>query len=574
MPQPLRFRARRWMCPAALALAASCERSVVLTPRVGSLEVVDTPASLPVGETVVLNAVVRDASGERLDDKKVYWGAVDTTIVRVDSLTGMARARAPGATKIVASSEDKHKLIDIVVPHGPFIALDSIVNDELGPTDDADEFRFVTPPGQQVNVLLRGLSGSATHKFRLRLIGPGGNLIDSITSRGNDLELRLQAIKWLPLAQGGEYRVRVDGNLGADKGTYQFMVQSIDPEPETARAEIAPGTVVANESLSPGDIDNFKFAGTVGQEISILFRARSGMARDALRLRLLAPNGGEVVFVQSNGDYPTSQPSGRLQFTQGGNYIVRVQGVDAEDQGAYQFQVVNINRGPEQAAVTVLGDSVVSGETIGPMGDVDEFLFTAATNQEVNVYLQSRTGLLADTMVLRVLGPTNARLDSVRSIANALTLEGQAISHLKLSAATYRLQVEGSKHTEGGYKFIVRPINLAPEVAPAAYSLGSSVTSERISPVGDVDQFTFFGTKGAVLRITFQATSRSSSDELGLYLLLPNGTQHVFLPATGAQTEQILNTTLPEPGNYLIRIQGMNSSNDAGPYRFQVTKMN
>lgn len=572
MPAPAFSCARRWTCVSFVVLGISCEGTLPPPARVGSVRIVDPPASLQVGETVKLSAHVLDPSDDPLPNVAVYWGAVDTMVVHVDSLSGIARARTPGTTRIVASSKDKRDRVDIVVPPGPVIAFNTFVRDDLSPGDDVDEFTFPGTAGQQVNVLLQGTSGAAAQQFRVRVLGPAGNALDSVTSRGTDADPRGQAIEWLRLPQAGTYRVRVEGSLAGEKGTYQVMVQSVNTAPETAPATFTLGTTVTTETLLPGDVDTFTFSGSIGQEISVVFAAGSGAAADALRLWLLAPGGANLLFVQSNGDYTRAQTSGRIQLSQSGMYTVRVQGVDVRDQGPYQFQVARITRTPELTPTVVTADVEVKAETLAPPGDVDEFTFTVGAQREVNVYLQARTNASADTMLLRVLRPDLTAIDSVRSLGNDVGLEGRAISHLKLPAATYRIQVEGRKNTQGAYSFLVRTINLAPEAVPAAYTLGTLVTIEPISPVGDVDQFTFKGTDGDVLRIRFRPTSGSADDVMRLYLMLPNGGEHLYVQVTGNQLDQYVETTLPQTGDYRVRVQGINSTDDSGRYRFQISR--
>jgi hypothetical protein len=455
--RPFFFR-RRLAHLVLCAFAASCEGASLGPAPVGSVRIVDPPPSLEVGESVRLSALVLDPSDDPLSDVAVYWGAVDPTVVYVDSVSGIAHAVGPGTTRIVASSKDKRDSIDIVVPQGPRVAFNVLVADALSAADDADEFTF---------------------------------------------------------------------------------------------------------------------EGTVGQEISIPFLARSGSPADALRLRLLTPGRGEVVFVQSNGDYARAQGSGRLVLAQNGVYTVRVQGVDATDQGPYTFQVARIARTPEVAGATVSANVQVKTETLAPPGDIDEFTYNVAAQQEVNVYFQSRTNSRADTMLLRVLRPNLTVIDSVSSLGDDTGLEGRGIGYLELQPGTYRLQVEGSRHTQGAYSALVRTINLDPETALVPYALGTQVSSETISPVGDVDQFTFDGTTGDSLRITFRATSNSVHDVLRLYLIRPDGFEHVFVQANGAQVDQVFDTprlTLTAP--YRIRVRGLNSNDDAGGYRFQIVKLN
>jgi hypothetical protein len=558
---------------ALLAFAASCEGPLPPPARVGSVRIVDPPAAIQVGETVRLGAVVLDPSDEPLTDVPVYWGAVDTMVLQVDSVTGIAHAHVPGTTRVSASSKDQKDRVNIMVPEGPRVAFNTVVPDQLGPADDADEFTFQGEQGQRVNVFLQGLSGMAAHRFRLRVLAPGGNVLDSVTSLGNDAALRPQAIQWLTLPQGGTYRVRVDATLSGGQGPYQLMVETVNPAPESAPAALVSGTPVKAEGLSPGDIDEFTFSGSEGEEISLVFDANSGSPADALRLRLLAPNGGEVVFVQSNGDYRDKQTSGRLRLPQGGAYTVRIQGVDTGDGGPYEVLFTRIDRRPEVAPAAVTADRVVGTDSISPPGDVDEFMFTVADSQEVNVYLQS-LGAAGDSLVLRVLRPDNTTPDTLRSPGGDTTLAGHAISHLKLAPATYRIQVEGGRKTQTAYRFLVRAIDLRPEEVPAAYTLGTVVDKESISPVGDVDEFTFSGTMGDVVQIAFRATSGSENDVLRLRLLAPAVGELLYVETTGNQPEQVFPATLPRTGVYRIRVEGLNSCDDSGRYRFKIVKLN
>jgi hypothetical protein len=568
MRAPNGIRRPVWLCAAALALGASCDRTTVLTPRVESVEVGAVPAALAVGERTTLTAVARDPSGNPLPDKPVYWLSMDTTIVRVDS-TGTVRARRPGAAKIVAGSEDKRREVEIVVPQGPVLPFNTYTPRELSNADDADEWTFEGRTGQLINVFLQGLSNVPAHQFRLRVVGPAGPL-DSLAVLGTDTTRRARAIRWMRLPQNGPYRVRVDGVLGGDRGAYQLMVETVNPRPETVPDSIPLNTLTA-ETLGPGDIDNFTFWGTNGQEISVSFKAEGGTAADALLLWVYAPNGSLLRFIHIHRDYRGFQASGRLPLDQTGRYTVRVEGLTLTAQGPYQFAVFTINKGPEAAKVEAPPDVQLSSESLSPQGDLDEYTYTASTDQEVNVYFLNRDTTRADTMVLRIIAPNgSAAMDTVLSLGGDSGLFGRAISYLGLRAATpYKIQVEGARNTNGPYTYIVRRINLTPEAVSGTYTLGTTVTTD-ISPVGDVDEFTFRGAIGSILRITFAATSGPGNDVLRLYLRRSNGTEVLVREAARNQNEQVFETILTKTDDYRIRIQGVNSSSDSGFYRFKV----
>jgi hypothetical protein len=558
------------------ALGAACDPgSIRLTPRVESVRLTAAPDTVEVGERAEFQAQVLDPSEHPLSGKRVYWGSSDTTVLQIDPVTGVARARAPGRVQIAASSEDKYAEATVEIPAGPTISFGTTMMDQLSANDDVDEFTFNGNAGQEFNVMLQGNSGVAAHRFRLRLLGPGRSVIDSVISNGNDPGLRAQAIKWLPLPQNGLYTVRIDGNTGGEQGSYRVLVEAINRAPEKAAATLTLPVSVTGESLTPGDVDIYTFSGTAGQEISATFSSSMGSGADALKLSVITPTAGELVFVQYNRDYTRSQGTGRRLLTQTGTYTIRVQGAaDAEDQGDYNFQISIISRAPEVAAPGVALGTVVANEQIAPLGDFDEFtLAVPSTTQEVNVYLQAPVGPSGDSLLLRVLSPAGARVDSVTSTGNNTDLYGQAISHLKVGTGTYRLQVEGGRNTRGTYKFQVRPINLAPEHVSSTVTYGTLLTAEDISPVGDVDQFNLDVPVSATVTFSFQATSGKGADVLRLTVIPPTGGELFYLQPTGDQPGQSATRNL-NPGKYVIRVEGVNSTDDSGFYRLQVVKVN
>lgn len=558
---------------AAAVLPACSENLVRITPTVATVSITSPPATIDVGERVRLSAVVRSSSGSTVEGARVYWGGEDTTILQVDSVTGEAHARAPGRTRVAASSEDKHDAVEIVVPDGRLVKLDSLVQDELSVADDADEFTFRAQAGQMVNVLLRGTSGVASHRFRLRLMGAGGDVIDTVSSAGTDSTLEQQAIRWKVLPPGGTYRIRVEGSLGTDRGSYAFRVQGINPAPESIPALIRLPTAVSGESLTPGDVDTYTFTtATTNEEVSILFKVNSHSSRDAQRLTLLNPAGDEIVYVQAVGDYRDYQASGRQLLPVAGTYTIRVRGVDAAAKGPYDFKLLSITRIPEVANPTVAANTIVS-ETLAPQGDLDDFTYTAGADQELNVYLRAADGGAAtDSIRLRVLnGATN--LDSVGILGTDTVLLAHAIGHLKIGAGIYHIQVEGGRNTLLGYRFKVSPINLNPEGGVAGVvSTGATVT-EAIQPVGDVDVYRYVGTASDSIRVDFRATSGSAGDVLRLTLSNAAGAEQLHVTANGAQGVQSVAMRVPQTANYYIRVEGVNSTDDGGLYTFQVVKV-
>lgn len=76
---------------------------VVATSPVDSVVVLPTTATLAVGETAQLTAVLQDVLGNALVGRTVLWTTLDATVAAVDP-TGLVRATGAGTTGIVARS--------------------------------------------------------------------------------------------------------------------------------------------------------------------------------------------------------------------------------------------------------------------------------------------------------------------------------------------------------------------------------------------------------------------------------------------------------------------------------------
>ncbi|MDX1646990.1 MAG: Ig-like domain-containing protein, partial [Longimicrobiales bacterium] len=103
------FPIRRFACGAAVAVllplaATSCGETSVTAVDVGSVTVSPSQATVVVGETVQLQATVRDESGNVLGDRPVTWSSDDPGVATVQD--GLVRGIGPGTVLIRASSGD------------------------------------------------------------------------------------------------------------------------------------------------------------------------------------------------------------------------------------------------------------------------------------------------------------------------------------------------------------------------------------------------------------------------------------------------------------------------------------
>jgi trimeric autotransporter adhesin len=121
----LPFPPRAWRL-AVIALAASCGGTITsadqTTPDVAEVVVAPQTATVIVGNTLPLQATVRDASGQALTGPTVVWSVRDPSIATV-SATGVLTARAVGSTEIAASSNGRSGLASVTVTPAPVASI-------------------------------------------------------------------------------------------------------------------------------------------------------------------------------------------------------------------------------------------------------------------------------------------------------------------------------------------------------------------------------------------------------------------------------------------------------------------
>jgi hypothetical protein len=269
---------------------------------------------------------------------------------------------------------------------------------------------------------------------------------------------------------------------------------------------------------------------------------------------------------------------GRIELPLTGTYTIRVRGANPrEDEGPYRFQVVPLSRSPESLPSSFTLGTVVAGESISPQGDVDEFSFMATAQQEANVFFQSQSGESAE-LRLWLLSTDGSTLVSTTSAGTDATLEGQGFGPIVIPrTGTYGIVVAGRFGTETGpYRFQVAPINLAPEHVNPVITAGPIVSGEDISPVGDIDQFTFTATRGQAVNVFFQATSGLPADLFKLAIIDPAGrvVQTVYsegddLSLEGQQSGRLI---LNQEGTYILRVRA-NNWGARGPYQLRVAPL-
>ena len=212
------------LMPRGLALAVAMAAAACQNPfassrdAVASVNLSPPAASVEVGATVAFDATVRNAEGDRLHDRTVFWATDDSTVASVTE-SGIVTAHAPGTAHILATSEGQDDLATVVVmgervatvlvvpdeaeiAEGETIELQALAYDASGepltglPASwtssnpaaaavDADGRVTGVDRGEAIiTAILDGRSGSATVKVRRDRSGGGGDDDDDNGGRG------------------------------------------------------------------------------------------------------------------------------------------------------------------------------------------------------------------------------------------------------------------------------------------------------------------------------------------------------------------------------------------------------
>lgn len=525
----------------------------VVVPAVATVAVMPDSMTLAAADTVKLIAVARDAAGTILTGRPVSWASSAPGVATITP-QGVARGVAAGRAAAIANVEGKTGnaviIVENPVPTLTSLSPDTATEGRAGLTLTVRGSRFV--PGSRVR-----WNGS-----------------DRPTTYVNAGELRA-VISQEDLSSPGTPQVSVFNSPpgGGISGVRTFEIK--------ASGSITLGSIVSGLLSVPGEVDTYTFSGTVGLEVVVFFQGTSGSSSDELLLTLYGPTGSQIEQVYSDGRDATleGQNTGRLRLSSNGTYTVRVRGYNStDDRGGYRLRVFPVKRAPEQRGAGVTIGAIVEGEEISPVGDVDEFTFTGAFGAELNVFFQGVSGNSSDDFVLTLFAPNGSQLGpQVHTNGRDLTLEGQSSGRISLPAnGTYTARVTGydSRYDEGPFRFQLFPINRGPERTAAPIVPGTPVTGEDISPVGDVDEFTFAASAGATLRITLQVVSGNSSDNHVAELIAPSGARvGSLLHASGGYPIQFsAPVVVTESGTYRVRVYGYDDQRDTGHYVVQVIR--
>jgi hypothetical protein len=374
------------------------------------------------------------------------------------------------------------------------VPLATVIGGEtLDRAGDLDVFTFSAAAGDELNAFYQ--SAVPSH---LEIAPPSGLPIATV-SAGPDTALFGRNTGRMLLTQTGSYlaRVSADGPTLSDTGAYRFFLYPIDRRPEHVAAAIIPGDSIAGEAVDlPGDVDEFTFTASAGEEFTAFLQAQHGSA--PTQLGAVDADATVLATVQSTGADTSllGQATPRFAVRTTGTHRLRVEGAgDAGSPGGgpYRLFLARINRQPESWSDTLAPGDTVVDEEMDLSGDVDEYVVHVPDSS--GAYLVVQLGNVA---------PGGHYISAVLTDSASGTALGSAISYgwpgltgtLALAPGSYVIRVEESYTyrpvLRGPYRLWLYRFSFRPEAVRDSIVPGDTVSGEALDVPGDVDAYRLY----------------------------------------------------------------------------------
>jgi hypothetical protein len=341
----------------------------------------------------------------------------------------------------------------------PDLALGATVNEASSPLGDRDRYRFTGAEGQLVNVFLTGSSDLVAYLSRSGVSGPS-LIAEAVQGAFGSQTGRVH------LPADGQYEIVTfplnHGTIPSEIGPYQLKLSAIDPAPEHLAATLpATGGIVGESLDTPGDIDRFTITAAPGAEYEVV--PQFSTQQFSVVIQTLAPTGDapDRTGIVLSPDYPL----GRFVFPASGELRLQVfevrNGFDNgyTVTGGYTVSFVPINRAPETLSAAAPRNTIVQGESIDPIGDVDEFSFTGSAGEQIQAFFNTPQGISGSSLTLEVVqAATGTVLGSVVGGNPVFDIHDQGTGQLTLPGnGTYLIRVRGTVDTGGvgAYEFLI-----------------------------------------------------------------------------------------------------------------------
>ena len=435
--------------------------------------------------------------------------------------------------------------------------------DAAGP-DNAwrfDSFAIRARAGQRLEVVMR----STAFDTYLELFGPEDAETPLVSNddgfgEGTDSRLRFTA------SREGVYVLRARPLSGLDGGSYALALT----ERPQGRAAPRPGRIRVGQSQQGRLAASDPESDDGGTYDAFVFRARPG-ERFAIDLtaedfdpvvRVGRMQGASFNELAMNDDGPDTGLNSRLLFTapEAGEFVIRATALNGSGEGAYTLALAE---GPEPApAAAIEIGATVAGELTASDGKsesgraADAYRFSGREGQRVRIDMSS-----SDFDTYLQLFDDN-RLSLAEDDDGGAEGTDSRLTFTLPRTGAYIVEARAFSEDTGRYALTLAEIE--PEKAPEALAFGATVEgeiAEADSTDGDdrgFDAYAFTGLDGQRIQAIMRSGDFDTFVQIGRA-----GTEFEALASDddglGEGTDSRLSYTLPEAGDYVLRVLPLGS---------------
>ncbi|HEY2442455.1 MAG TPA: PPC domain-containing protein [Streptosporangiaceae bacterium] len=404
-------------------------------------------------------------------------------------------------------------------------------------TAQGKDFTFAGQAGEVVTVSAAGGTFLSECDLQLQLLDPAGN---AIGNAGCMAQSGFLAETVLPSA--GTYTVDVTptgSDPGANTGKVSLWL-SADPADGTITANGAPVTFTAGHT---GQGQDFTFTGTAGEVVTLSAAGGTFLSPCDLETQLLDGAGNAI---GNAGCMAQTGFFGETTLPGAGTYTVHVTPTGG-DPGANTGSVT-LWLSSDSAHGTIKANGTPVTFTAGHTAQGRDFTFTGKAGEVVTVSASGGTFLSACDLEMQLL------TSSGHSIGNGgCTAQSGFIAETPLpGAGTYTIRVTPTGSDPGANTGSVT-LSLSSDPADSTISANGAPVTFTASHTGQGQDFTFSGTAGEVISMTFSNGTFLSDCDLETQILSPSGSQ-VGNAGCMAQSGSLADTTLPGTGTYTVDV--------------------
>ncbi|HEX6965580.1 MAG TPA: PPC domain-containing protein [Gemmatimonadaceae bacterium] len=276
----------------------------------------------------------------------------------------------------------------------PTVAVgDTITGETLDPVGDVDVFTFNGRRGDDLIFSLEGLDSRWAQNLKLfvpyphdpRPLAVAYSAPTGTPSMGSG---------HIVLPDSATYSIQIgpenNGVAISESGPYRAVVRRMSRATEHHDASIAVGDSVVGERLDgPDDLDEFTLTGAPNQEVAIY--GSVDPSAEGLYLEAVDPVSRDLISSATTGTAadPTAFFTRPFHLSASGVAAVRFfkdLQTTLQPDGAYSFVVRPIDRAPESVSPSIAIGDTITGESIDPVGDIDEFTFAGTAGDSLIAY--------------------------------------------------------------------------------------------------------------------------------------------------------------------------------------------